>query len=150
MTANATELLALRLEPTATAKSPEVVPDAIVKVIEDSFQELIVCEVPLMSTRLLPCVVPKPLPLTTTWLPIEPVVADIPVIMGADDKLEVMATLSNVAVARPGLTSAVTASPMQTDEAIPIVWVLPICAQTIPSYDEKAVKLFPLLTSFTQ
>jgi hypothetical protein len=56
-------LLLFMVGATETAKGPEVAPDAIVRVIDVSLQELIVIGAPFSRTTLLPCVAPNPLPL---------------------------------------------------------------------------------------
>jgi hypothetical protein len=71
------------------------------------------------------------------------------VITGAGVAVVEMDTLSNVAVARVEVLPLETARPTYTLCAIVIVWLVPCCVQFTPSGDLKALKLFPLRTSFT-
>jgi len=98
-------------------------------------QELIVTAAPFSVTKLTPCKLPKPLPLITTWLPIDPVVAEMLVIIGDGAALEEVETLSNVAVARAVVVWLETANPMYTFWAMVMVCVVPVCVQLIPSAD---------------
>jgi hypothetical protein len=90
---------------------PDVAADGIVMVIDVLLQELIVTGRSLSSTALPLWVTPKPEPEMTTWLPIDPVVAETPAITGAGEAVELTDTLSNVAVARADVLVLVTASP---------------------------------------
>jgi hypothetical protein len=76
-------LLSFMLGATDTAMYPETAPDGIVAVMEVSLQELIVIGASLSIAAPPPCVAPKPDPVMTTWLPIDPVVAESPVMEGA-------------------------------------------------------------------
>jgi len=91
-------LLLFMLGATETAKGPEVAPDGIVMVIDVSLQELIVTNTPFSSTALLPCDAPNPLPVITTGLPIDPVVLETLLMVGAGAPLVLRETLSRVAV----------------------------------------------------
>ena len=95
---NVTGLLLFMLGATETAKGPEVAPDGIVMVIDVSLQELIVTNTPFSSTALLPCDAPNPLPVITTGLPIDPVVLETLLMVGAGAPLVLRETLSRVAV----------------------------------------------------
>jgi hypothetical protein len=83
-----------------------------------------------------------------TWLPTEAVVADKLVITGAGADVELMETLSNVAVSK--YPSPHTSKPMYTVCDIGIVALEPICSQLTPSGEMKPVKLSPLRTNLTQ
>src|SRR5215469_5815221 len=96
---------------TDTSIGPVVAPAGMVIVSEVSLQVLMVTAAPLSSTALPPCVAPKPEPEITTWLPIDPVVAETAVINGAGADAEFTATLSNVPVAREAVLRLLTASP---------------------------------------
>src|SRR5882672_8829443 len=117
-----------------TTIRPDAAPDAIVTVMDVLLHELIVIGAPFTVTWLLPCEAPKWVPLITTWLPIEPVVADTPVITGAGDAAESRDTLSNVAVCRLLFVPLSTNSPMYAFSAMLIV-ALAICVQFCPSPD---------------
>jgi hypothetical protein len=105
-------LLLFMLGATETARGPEVAPDGIVAVMDVPVQELIVIGVPFNSTTLLPCGAPNPVPEITTWLPIDPVVAETLVITGAGDAVELTDTLSKVAVPRLEVLPVLTPRPM--------------------------------------
>jgi len=96
---------------TETSNGPEVAPGGMVIVIDVALQRLIVTAAPFSRTALLPCVPPKPVPEITTWLPIEPVVAETAVITGAGAAAEFTDTLSNVAVATEDVVRLLTPSP---------------------------------------
>ena len=66
---------------------------------------------PFSSTALLPCVAPKPVPEITTWLPIDPVVAETPVMTGAGAAAVLSDTLSKLAVASEEVFRLLTANP---------------------------------------
>ena len=94
-----------------TSNGPEVAPGGMVIVSDVSLQPLIVTAPPFSSTALRPGVAPKPEPLTTTWLPTDPVVAETAVITGAGAAAEFTDTLSNVAVANEAVVRLLTANP---------------------------------------
>ena len=94
-----TGLLSFMPGATDTTNSPEVAPAGIVVLMDVAPHELTVACVPFSSTMLLPCVAPKPVPVITTWLPINPVVAETLVITGAGTAAVLTETLSKVAVA---------------------------------------------------
>src|SRR5690242_3479635 len=96
---------------TETSKGPEVAPLGMVMLREVVLQELTVTGMPWSSTRLPPCVAPKPVPVIATGLPTAPVVTETPVIMGAGADAELRETLSKVAVAVVELLPLLTASP---------------------------------------
>jgi hypothetical protein len=97
---------------TDTARIPEVAPLGIVIVMDVADQELIVVGRPFKRTWLLPADAPKPVPEITTWLPMEPVVAETLVMRGAVDEVELIETLSSVAVASELVDLLITANPM--------------------------------------
>src|ERR1700726_3548593 len=76
-------LLSFMLGATETSNGPEVAPAGMVMVIDVALQRLIVTAAPFSRTALPPCDAPNPVPEITTWLPIEPVVAETVVITGA-------------------------------------------------------------------
>ena len=94
-----------------TSKGPDVAPGGIVMVIDVPLQVLIVTAAPFSRTALPPCEAPKPVPEITTWLPIEPVVAETPAMIGAGAAAELTDTLSNVAVAKEDVVRLLTARP---------------------------------------
>jgi len=96
---------------TDTSSGPDVAPVGIVMVSDVALQLLMVTAAPFSSTALLPCVAPNPEPDITTWLPIDPVVAETAVITGAGAAAEFTDTLSNVAVAEELVTRLLTAKP---------------------------------------
>jgi hypothetical protein len=98
--------------PTSTLKSPELAPVGIVMVIDVALHELIVADISLRSTTLLPCEAPNPEPETTTWLPADPVVADRLVITGTEFVGVLIDTLSNVAVDAVVVLPLLTPNPM--------------------------------------
>jgi hypothetical protein len=95
---------------TETSSGPEVAPEGIVMTIEVLVHELTVTGTSLSVAKLPFCEAPKPDPLMSTWLPTDPVVADVLVMVGAADAVELMETPSNVTVARAELLA--TARPM--------------------------------------
>jgi hypothetical protein len=97
-----------------TSISPELAPTGIVMLIDVPLHVLIVTAVPFSSTALPPCKAPNPVPDITTWLPIDPVVADTAVMTGAGAAAELTDTLSNVAVAKEAVVRLLTASPTYT------------------------------------
>ena len=76
-------LLLVMLGATETTSGPELAPEGMVMVMDVPLQELMVTGAPFRVTTLPPWEVPKPDPVITTWLPIEPVVAETAVITGA-------------------------------------------------------------------
>jgi hypothetical protein len=133
-----------------TNKGPEVAPAGMVMVMDVPLQVLIVTAAPFNRTALPPCVAPKPEPEITTWLPIEPVVAEMAVITGAGAAAELTDTPSNVAVAKEDVVRLLTASPTYTLCAMLTVWLDPSCAQFTPSVDPYMLNTFPLLASLIQ
>ena len=111
VTVNTTGLLEFMLGATETTRYPEVAPVGIVIVMEVAVQASTVATIPFRSTMLLPCDAPKFCPLMTTRPPIEPVVPDTLVMTGLGFAVELMETLSKVAVVRPELPPLVTARP---------------------------------------
>jgi hypothetical protein len=83
---------------TETAMYPDVAAVGIVMVMEVLLQELIVTGLSFKSTKLPLSEAPKPVPEITTSLPIDPVVAETLVMTGAGNAVELIDTLSNVAV----------------------------------------------------
>jgi hypothetical protein len=100
VTSNTTGLLSFMLGATETTMYPDVAPVGIVIVMEVALQELIVTGTSFSSTSLLLCVAPNPVPDITTWLPTDPVVLETPVITGPGAAVELIDTLSNVAVVK--------------------------------------------------
>jgi len=135
---------------TETTSGPEVAPVGIVKVIDVAPHELMVTATPFSSTTLFPCEAPKFNPLTTTWFPIDPVVAETLVIIGDEFAVVLTDTLSNVPVYEVPVLSLLMASPMYTFWAILIVALGPTCNQFMPSDDMYPLKMLPLRTTFTQ
>jgi hypothetical protein len=133
-----------------TSISPELAPTGIVMLIDVPLHVLIVTAVPFSSTALPPCKAPNPVPDITTWLPIDPVVADTAVMTGAGAAAELTDTLSNVAVANADVVRLLTARPTYTFCAMLTVWLVPSCAQFTPSGEPYMVNTFPLLASFIQ
>jgi hypothetical protein len=76
---------------------------------------------------------PNPTPEITTWLPIDPVVAETLVITGAGAVTQLTETLSKVAVASAEVLPLFTANPTYTFCAMLIVWLLPNGVQFTPS-----------------
>jgi hypothetical protein len=116
----------VKLEPllvtpeTVTTTFPVVAPGGTSATMPVELQPVGVAIVPLNVTALDPCVDPKFVPVIVIELPTDPEVGDRLVITGFDDdpELELIDTLSNVAVARLELFSLLTASPMYTFCAI--------------------------------
>ena len=135
---------------TDTSKGPEVAPAGMVMLSDVLLQVLTVTAAPFSSTALPPCGAPNPEPDITTWLPMDPVVADTAVITGAGAAAELTDTLSNVAVANDDVVRLLTASPTYTFGTIVTVWLVPNCTQFTPSAELYIVNTFPLLASFTQ
>jgi hypothetical protein len=118
---------------TETTMYPDVAPVGIVVVMDVPLHELIVTGTSFNNTTLLLCVVPNPEPEITTWLPIDPVVAETLVITGAGAAVELIDTLSNVAVVRWDVLSELTANPMYTFDPMLIVCDEPTWVQFTPS-----------------
>ena len=150
VTVKRTALLSFIPGATDTSNGPDAAPAGIAIVIDVPLQLLIVTPTPFSKTALPPCDPPNPVPEITTWLPIDPVVADTPVIAGAGAAAELTDTLSNVAVANEAVVRLLTASPMYTLAAMLTVWLVPNCTQFTPSVDPYMLNTFPLLTSFIQ
>src|SRR5215467_2288704 len=111
VTVKCTALLLFMLGATATSSGPDVAPVGIVMVSDVALQLLMVTAAPFSSAALPPCVAPNPEPEITTWLPIDPVVAETAVIPGAGAAAEFTDTLSTVAVAEELVTRLLTAKP---------------------------------------
>jgi len=132
------------------SKDPEVAPAGIVTLIDVPLQVFTVTPAPFSNTALPPCSAPNPLPEITTWLPIDPVVAETAVITGAGAAAELTDTLSNVAVANADVVRLLTASPTYTFGAMLTVWLVPNGNQFIPSAELYMVNTFPLRASLIQ
>src|SRR5258706_5257787 len=132
------------------SKARELTPAGIVTLIDVPPQVFTVTAPPFSNTALPPCSAPNPLPEITTWLPIDPVVAETAVITGAAAAAELTDTLSNVAVASEEVVRLLTASPTYTFCAMLTVWLVPNCTQFTPSAELYIVNTFPLLASFIQ
>ena len=150
VTVNRTALLSFIPGATETNNGPVVAPDGIVIVMDVPLQLLTVTPAPFSSTALFPCEPPNPVPEITTWLPIDPVVAETPVITGAGAAAELTDTLSNVAVAKDAVVRLLTASPTYTFCPMLTVWLVPNATQFTPSALPYMLNTFPLLTSFIQ
>jgi len=150
VTVKRTALLSFMLGATDTSIGPVVAPAGMLMVIDVSLQLLIVTAAPFSNTALPPCVAPNPDPEITTWLPIDPVVADTAVIAGAGAPAEFTDTLSNVAVAKEDVVRLLTASPTYTLEAMLTVWLVPNCTQFTPSLEPYMLNTFPPLVSLIQ
>jgi len=135
---------------TVTSNGPEVAPTGIVMLIDVPLQLLMVNAPPFSSTTLPPCVAPKPVPEITTWLPIDPVVAETPVMTGAGAAAVLTDTPSNVAVAKEDVVRLLTANPTYTFCTMLTVWLVPSCTQFTPSGDPYMLNTFPLRTNFIQ
>jgi hypothetical protein len=68
---------------TDTTSGPDVAPVGMLIDMDVLLHVLTVTAAPFRSTRLLPWDWPKPFPVTVTWVPTGPVVADSVVIVGA-------------------------------------------------------------------
>src|SRR6266446_8815837 len=110
---------------TDTPNSPDTAPAGIVMVMDVSLHVTMGTGLSLSSAALPFTVAPKPEPVTTTWLPIDAVEVDRPVIAGAVVVAEVNDTLSKFAVA----LRLLSAMPMYTSCTIVMVWVVPTCVQ---------------------
>src|SRR5215470_2661977 len=133
---------------TDTSSGPEVAPVGIVMLTDVALQLLMVTATSFSSTSLAPCEAPKPVPEISTWLPIEPVVAETLLITGAGAAAELTDTLSKAAVAT-AVGRLLTAKPMYTFCARVTVW-LPNGTQFTPSLEPDIVNTFPLRTSLSQ
>src|SRR5260370_11804849 len=135
---------------TDTSKGPEVAPVAMVMLSDLPLQVFTVTAAPFSSTALPPCGAPNPEPDITTWLPMDPVVAETAVITGAGAAAELTDTLSHVAVPNDDVVRLLTASPTYTFGAMLTVWLAPNCNQFAPSAELYIVNTFPLLVSLIQ
>ncbi len=133
-----------------TSNGPVVAPTGIVMLIDVPLQVLMVTAAPFSNTALPPCNPPNPVPVITTWLPIDPVVAETAVITGAGAAVELTDTLSNVALANEEVVRLLTANPTYTFGAMLTVWLAPNCSQFTPSAELYIVNTFPLLASLIQ
>src|SRR3989442_2897071 len=133
-----------------TSKGPEVAPTGIVMLIDVPLQVLIVTAAPFSKTALPPCKAPKPEPEITTWLPMDPVVAETAVMTGAGVAAELTDTLSNVAVAKEDVVRLLTASPTYTFGTMLTVGLVISCAQFKPAGESYMPNTFPLLASLIQ
>jgi len=132
------------------SKDPEVAPTGIVMLIDVPLQVFTVTAAPFSNTALPPCIAPNPLPVITTWLPMDPVVAETAVITGAGAAVELTDMLSNVALASEEVVRLLTASPTYTFCAMLTVWLVPCCNQFTPSAELYIVNTFPLRASLIQ
>src|SRR5258708_33706270 len=137
-------LLSFMLGAIDTSNGPDVAPAGIVMLIDVPLQVLMATAAPFSNTALPPCIAPNPLPEITTWLPIDPVVAETAVITGAGAAVELSDTLSNVALAKADVVRLLTASPTYRFCAILTVWLAPNCNQFTPSAELYIVNPFPL------
>jgi len=145
-----TALLSFMLGAMVTSKDPVVAPTGMVMLIDVPLQVLTVTAAPFSNTALPPCKAPNPVPEITTWLPMDPVVAETAVMTGAGAAAELSDTLSNVALAKADVVRLLTASPTYTFCAMLTVWLVPNCSQFTPSAELYIVNTFPLLASFIQ
>jgi hypothetical protein len=104
-------LLSFMLGAMETSKGPEVAPAGMVMLSDVPLQVLTVTAAPFSNTALPPCAAPNPEPDITTWLPMDPVVADTAVMAGAGAAAELTDTLSNVALAKADVVRLLTARP---------------------------------------
>ena len=133
-----------------TSNGPVVAPAGIVMLIDVPLQVLMVTAAPFSNTALPPCNAPNPVPEITTWLPMDPVVAETAVITGAGAAVELTDTLSNVALASEEVVRLLTASPTYTFGAMLTVGLVPSGTQFTPSGEPDIVNTFPLLASLIQ
>ena len=124
---------------TETTNTPDVAPAGITMLIDVSVQELTITGIAFRVTTLPPGDAPKLEPVITTWLPIPPVVAETPVMTGADvpegpAATSSIDTLSKVAVARTDGVPLLAANPTDTFGPIAMVW-FPSSVQLTPSGD---------------
>src|SRR5260370_14599001 len=96
------------------SKDPEVAPAGIVMLIDVPLQVFTVTPAPFSNTALPPCSAPNPVPVITTWLPIDPVVAETAVITAAGAPAELTATPSHVPLASEEVVRLLTANPTYT------------------------------------
>src|SRR5260370_12173912 len=101
------------------SKAREAAPAGIVMLIDVPLQVLMVTAAPFSRTALPLCVAPKPVPEITTWLPMDPVVAETAVITGAGAAAELSDTLSNVPLAKAQVLPLLTPTPPYTFRPIP-------------------------------
>jgi hypothetical protein len=136
---------------TDTTSGPDVAPDGIVMIIDVAVQEFTVTGTSFKSTELLPCMPPNPEPEIATWVPTVPVVADTLLMMGPGEVLEVIDTLSNVAVVRLELLMLPANKPTWTFVVIVMVSGEPAaCTQLTPSDERYAENVLPDRISSTQ
>src|SRR5258708_3919749 len=135
---------------TETSTDPELAPVGMVMLIDVPIQVLTVTAAPFSSPALPPCGAPNPEPDITTWLPMDPVVADTAVITGAGAAAELTDTPSNVPVAKEDVVRLLTASPTYTFCAMLTVWLVPNCVQLTLSAEPYMLNTFPLLASLIQ
>src|SRR5216683_7647856 len=143
-------LLSFMLGAMEASKDPEVAPAGIVMLIDVPLQVFTVTAPPFSNIALPLCWAPNPVPVITTWLPIDPVVAETAVITGAGATVELTDMLSNVAVAKAEVVRLLTASPTYTFGAMLTVWLVPCCNQFTPSGEPYMLNTFPLLASLIQ
>src|SRR6267154_2592307 len=118
--------------------------------IEVLLQVLIVTGASFNKTRLPFCEAPKPLPLIATVAPIDPVVADTLVITGAGSAVELIDTLSKVAVASaagsPPAVLLLTANPTYAYVALgsSVSRIMaPACVYVLPEVDTTLATIVP-------
>ncbi len=143
-------MLSFMLGAMEASKDPEVAPAGIVILIDVPLQVLMVTAAPFSNTALPLCWAPNPVPVITTWLPMDPVVAETAVITGAGAAVELTDTLSNVALAKEDVVRLLTASPTYTFGAMLTVWLVPNGNQFTPSAELYIVNTFPLRASLIQ
>src|SRR5258708_33997870 len=100
--------------------------------IDVPLQVLMVTAAPFSRTALPLCVAPKPVPEITTWLPMDPVVAETAVITGAGSAAELSDTLSNPAVAKAAGVRLLTPTPPSPFGARPPARLAPNFTQATP------------------
>jgi len=132
------------------SNDPVVAPTGIVMLIDVPLQVFTVTPAPFSNTALPLCWAPNPVPVITTWLPIDPVVAETAVITGAGAAAELSDTLSNVALAKADVVRLLTANPTYTFDAMLTVWLVPNGSQFTPSAELYIVNTFPLRASLIQ
>jgi hypothetical protein len=128
-----TGLLSFMPGATDTTNGPEVAPTGMVMLMDVALQVLMVTAAPFSSTILFPWGAPNPVPEMTTWLPMDPVVADVLLITGAGAEAELTETLSKTAVARADALPLFAAKPTYTFGAMVMVWLVPRGVQFTPS-----------------
>ena len=97
---------------TETTTKPEVAPVGTVNTIDVLLHWLIVTGVPFSRTRLEPCTLPRFDPVTDTCSPTAPVVDERDVMAGAGAPVELIETLSKVAVSKQPELLPVAVNPM--------------------------------------